>query len=116
MKRTLLTLALVAAAGTAGAQTVHDAARGRRHPVDHAVGRLPAASAAAQHRAQHGQCAGPANAAGSAGARARGSRPTATRTCRACNRGPDGSWRGQAMRGNTRVGVGVDARGNVTSE
>ncbi len=31
-------------------------------------------------------------------------------------RGPDGKWRGQATRGNARVGVVVDANGRVVTE
>jgi predicted Rossmann fold nucleotide-binding protein DprA/Smf involved in DNA uptake len=31
-------------------------------------------------------------------------------------RGTDGKWHGTAMRGNTKVGVIVDGRGNVSSQ
>jgi hypothetical protein len=31
-------------------------------------------------------------------------------------KGPDGSWRGRAMRGRTEIAVRVDASGNVSAE
>lgn len=113
MKRTLMTLALVAAAGTAGAQTV------TTPPVSGATimtpsvgsGSVTAPSVTAPNTANV-----PApNAAGSAGARAR-IEADGYKDVQGLNRNPDGSWRGQALRGNARVGVGVDARGNVSSQ
>ena len=108
MKRTLLTLALVAAAGTAGAQTV------TTPPVGGATITTPSVGSGSVTAPNTANVPAP-NAAGSAGARAR-IEADGYKDVQGLNRSPDGSWRGQAMRGNTRIGVGVDARGNVTSE
>lgn len=118
MKRTLLTLALVVAAGTAGAQTV------TTPPVGGATVNTPSVGSGSVTAPSVNQPTVTApntanvpapNASGSAGARAR-IEADGYKDVQGLNRGPDGTWRGQAMRGNARVGVGVDARGNVTSD
>jgi len=38
------------------------------------------------------------------------------RNVRGLEKGPDGTWRGRAMRGRTEVAVRVDATGNVSAE
>lgn len=108
MKRTLLTLALVVAAGTAGAQTV------TTPPVGGATIATPPVGSGSVTAPNTANVPAP-NAAGSAGARAR-IEADGYKDVQGLSRNPDGTWRGQAMRGNARVGVGVDARGNVTSE
>lgn len=144
MKRTLLTLALVAAAGTAGAQTVTPPSVGGatvttpsvnsgsvttpNRPGAPAVGGAtimpPSASSGSvttpgvappSVTAPNTASVPAPNAAGSAGARAR-IEADGYRDVQGLSRGPDGRWRGQAMRGNARVGVTLDARGNVISE
>ena len=35
---------------------------------------------------------------------------------RALEKGPDGVWRGRAMRGRTEIAIRVDANGNVSAE
>lgn len=112
MKRTLLTLALMATAGTAGAQTVTTPPVGGATVTTPSVG---SGSVTAPNMAPNTANVPAPNAAGSAGARAR-IEADGYKDVQGLNRGPDGTWRGQAMRGNARVGVGVDARGNVTSD
>lgn len=93
MKRTLLTLALVAAAGTAGAQTVTPPSVTAPNTAN-----LPAV-----------------NAEGSADVRAR-IEADGYSYVQGLNRGADGKWRGQATRGGAHVGIVVDANGTVTTE
>ena len=38
------------------------------------------------------------------------------RNVRSLEKGPDGTWRGRAMRGRTEIAVRVDATGNVSAE
>jgi hypothetical protein len=144
MKRTLFTLALVAAAGTAGAQTATPpsvspggvttptvspgSVTTPNVPGSPAIGGATIMSPGTTSGGATTPGATPpsvstpntanlpaANAAGSAGARAR-IEADGYRDVQGLNRGADGKWRGQAMRGNARVGVTVDAKGNVTSE
>jgi hypothetical protein len=129
MKRTLITLALVAAAGTAGAQTaIPPSASG-------ATVTPPAASSGAvttppvnpPTMSTSGVNAPPAMAPNTANApalpNAPGSNGAAKRVqadgyknVQGLTRGTDGKWHGTAMRGNTMVGVVVDGRGNVSSQ
>jgi hypothetical protein len=129
MKRTLITLTLVAAAGTAGAQTAMPPS------VSGATVTPPAASSGAvttppvnpPGMSTSGVNAPPAMAPNTANARAlpnaAGSNNAAKRiqadgykNVQGLTRGTDGKWHGTAMRGNTMVGVVVDGRGNVSAQ
>ena len=144
MKRTLLTLALVAAAGTAVAQTVTPPSVGAGSvttpPVNPgsvttpSVPGTPAIGGATimPPSASSGSVTTPgvtppsvttpdiatlppANAEGSAEARAR-IEADGYSNVQGLTRGPDGKWRGKATRGNAQVGVTLDAAGRVTTE
>ncbi|HEY6715616.1 MAG TPA: hypothetical protein VI232_04670 [Reyranella sp.] len=129
MKRTLITLALVAIAGTAGAQTAMPPS------VSGATVTPPAASSGVvttppvnpPAMSTSGVNAPPAMAPNTANAaalpNAPGSNGAAKRiqadgykNVQGLTRGTDGKWHGTAMRGNTMVGVVVDGRGNVSSQ
>jgi len=101
MRRTLLTLVFVAAAGTAGAQTVQAPAQGTMTddtPINTQIANAPiplsAAAATAQKRIEMD---GYSDVQGLA-------------------KGPDGLWQGTAMRGKTSVQVTVDHAGNVAAK
>ncbi len=144
MKRTLLTLALVAAAGTAGAQTVTPPSVGSGSVTTPSVNpgavttpAIPGAPAVGGATIMPpGTTSGGAttpsvtppsvtapntanlpapNAEGSAAARAR-IEADGYSNVQGLNRGADGKWRGQATRGGARVGIVVDANGSVTTE
>ncbi len=122
MKRTLLTLALVAAAGTAGAQTVNPPSVGGATVTPPPVGSGSVTTPSANPGVTPPSVTAPntaklpaANAAGSAAARAR-IEADGYSNVQGLTRGPDGKWRGQATRGNARVGVTVDANGRVSTE
>ena len=141
MKRTLITLALVAIAGTAGAQTaIPPSISGPTvtPPAASSGGATitpPAASSGAvmtppvNPPRMSTSCANappamapntanaPAlpNAAGSNGA-AKRIQADGYKNVQGLTRGTDGKWHGTAMRGNTMVGVVVDGRGNVSSQ
>jgi hypothetical protein len=102
----------VAAAGAAGAQTVTTPRVGGATVTTPSVG---SGSVTAPNAAPNTANVPAPNAAGSTGARAR-IEADGYRDVQGLNRSSDGTWRGQAMRGNSRVGVGVDVRGNVTAE
>ena len=142
MKRTLLTLALVTAAGAAGAQTV------TTPPVGGATVTSPTAAPRTVTTPQ-------APSAGSAGVTTPGVNPPSVTTpgvpsqtinapntanapalpnapgsanalkkiqadgyknVQGLQRNPDGSWSGKALRGGAAVDVHVDARGNVITK
>lgn len=145
MKRTLLSLALVAAAGTAGAQTtvtppsvgsgtVTTPSVNPGAVTTPAVPGAPAVGGATimPPGTTSGGATTPsvtppsvtapntanlpaANAEGSAGARAK-IEADGYSNVQGLNRGADGKWRGQATRGGARVGIVVDANGTVTTE
>jgi hypothetical protein len=144
MKRTLLTLALVAAAGTAGAQTVTPPSVGpgsvTTPPVNPGTVTTPSTPAAPgiggatimPPGTTSGGATTPgvtppsvttpnianlpaANAEGSADARAR-IEADGYSNVQGLTRGPDGKWRGQATRSGARVSVTVDAAGRVATE
>jgi hypothetical protein len=144
IKRTLLTLALVAAAGTAGAQTVTPPSVGTGSvttpPVNPgsvttpSVPGTPAIGGATimPPSTSSGSVTTPgvtppsigtpdianlppANADGAADARAR-IEADGYSNVQGLTRGPDGKWRGQATRGGARVGITVDATGRVATE
>jgi hypothetical protein len=141
MKRTLIILALVATAGTAGAQTaMPPSVNGATvtPPAASSGGATvtpPAASSGAvttppvnpPRMSTSGVNAPPAMAPNTANApalpNAPGSNGAAKRVqadgyknVQGLIRGTDGKWHGTAMRGNTMVGVVVDGRGNVSSQ
>ncbi len=93
MKRTLLTLALWAAAGTAGAQTISP----------------PATSA----ETANAPTQRPTGAADTAQKRIEQDGYTSVRDLQ---KGADGLWHGTAVRGNTPVKVTVDRAGRVLAE
>ena len=129
MKRTLITLALVAAAGTAGAQTV------TTPPVGGATVTPPSAGSAgvttpgvnpprvstpgvnSRSVTAPNTANAPAipNARGSGNARAK-IEADGYKNVQGLNRNPDGTWSGKALRGGAAVDVQVDARGNVTTK
>ena len=113
MKRTLLTLALGAAAGTAGAQTVTPPSVGpgsvTTPPVNPGTVTTPSVKVPDIANLPA------ANAEGSADARAR-IEADGYSNVQGLTRGPDGKWRGQATRSGARVGVTVDATGRVATE
>lgn len=154
MNRTLLTIALVAAAGTAGAQTVSTPAgnvNAGAATSGSATMTVPPAGAGATMNSgaqmntnaqmpagqmNHGQMNGNMGATGSAGASANtnmANAPTQRLTGAAgtaqkrieqdgyksvqnLQRGVDGLWHGEAMRGNTKVKVTVDRAGRVSAQ
>ena len=129
MKRTLIALALVAAAGTAGAQTV------TTPPVGGATVTPPSAGSAgvttpgvnppsvstpgvnSRSVTAPSTANAPAipNARGSGNARAK-IEADGYKNVQGLNRNPDGTWSGKALRGGAAVDVQVDARGNVTTK
>lgn len=149
MKRILLTLApltlaLLAAAGTAGAQTVTPPSVGSGtvttpsvNPGGVTTPAVPGAPAVGGATIMPpGTTSGGAttpsvtppsvtapntanlpapNAEGSAAARAR-VEADGYSNVQGLNRGADGKWRGKAVRGGANVGIVVDAQGNVTTE
>ena len=144
MKRTLFTLALVAAAGTAGAQTVTPPSVGpgsvTTPPVNPGTVTIPSVpgtpgiggATIMPPGTTSGGATTPgvtppsvttpdiatlpaANAEGSATARAR-IEADGYSNVQGLTRGPDGTWRGQATRGGARVGITVDAGGRVATE
>ncbi len=118
MKRTLLTLAIVAAAGAAGAQTVTPPSIGpgtvTTPPVNPGTVTTPGITPPSATTPDIAKLPA-ANAEGSAAARAR-IEADGYSNVQGLTRGPDGKWRGQATRGNARVGVVVDANGRVVTE
>lgn len=124
MKRTLITLALVAAAGTAGAQTVTPPSVGSgtvtTPPVNPGSVTTPSVtppSASAPSVSVPNIANAPAlpNADGSAAAQAKIAADGYSNV-QGLARQPDGSWKGKAMRGGAMVDVTVDASGNVVTK
>lgn len=119
MKRTLLTLALVAAAGAAGAQTVTSPAVGGATVTPPSVGggsvTTPPVNPPSVSAPNTANLPAQPNAAGSANAQAKIKADGYTNV-QGLQRNPDGSWSGKAMRGNAQVDVSVDARGNVVTK
>jgi hypothetical protein len=141
MKRTLITLALVAIAGTAGAQTaIPPSISGPTvaPPAASSGGATvtpPAASSGvvttppvnpprmSTSGVNPPSTMAPNTANAPALPNASGSNSAAKRiqadgykNVQGLTRGTDGKWHGTAMRGNTMVGVVVDGRGNVSSQ
>ena len=118
MKRAFLALALVGIVGAASAQTVTMPPVGGATITTPQVGSgsvtTPGVIPPAVSVPNTVSAPAP-NAAGSAGARAR-IEADGYRDVQGLNRGADGKWRGQATRGNARVGVSVDAQGRVTTD
>jgi len=142
MKRTLLTLALVAAAGTAGAQTMQTQGAGTVSPGTQTNSGTPMNSGTQMNTGTQTNSGTPMNsgaqmpsgtsANGSTGAntapemanapRLTGAAGTAQKRIEADGyknvtglaQGADGLWHGTAMRGNTQVQVTVDRAGKVT--
>jgi hypothetical protein len=129
MKSTLIALALVAVAGTASAQTATPPS------VSGATVTPPAASSGSvttpavnpPRMSTSGVNAPSAMAPTTANATALPNAPGSNSAAKRIQadgyknveglvRGTDGKWHGTAMRGNTKVGVIVDGRGNVSSQ
>ena len=106
MQRTLLILALVAASGTAGAQTIS--------------GQSDATGPASINQAPSAYGAETANVAGQPTGRAaiaqKRIEANGYRDVRELALGSDGLWHGRALRGNMEVHVTVDRRGNVSQQ
>ena len=134
MKRSLITLALVAVAGTAGAQTVTPPSAGGATVTPPSVGSgtvttppaspgsvttpsvtPPAASAPSVSVPNVANAPPLPNAEGSAAAQARITADGYSNV-QGLVRQPDGSWTGKAMRGGAMVDVTVDASGNVVTK
>ena len=141
MKRTLITLALVAAAGTAGAQTVTSPQAGGATVTPPSVGSgsvttPPVAAPAVNTPAVPSRSVGVStrgvgsqsvtapstanapslpNAAGSGNARAK-IEADGYKNVQGLQRNRDGSWSGKALRGGAMVDVNVDARGHVITK
>ncbi|TAJ25781.1 MAG: hypothetical protein EPO67_20090 [Reyranella sp.] len=129
MKRTLITLALVAAAGTAGAQTVTPPSVGGATVTPPSVGSgtvttppvnpgsVTAPSVTPPSVSVPNIANAPAlpNAEGSAAAQAKITADGYSNV-QGLERQPDGSWKGKAMRGGAMVDVTVDASGNVMTK
>jgi len=131
MKRTLLTLALVAAAGTAGAQTMQTQGSGTMNPGTSMNPGTPMNSGTQTNNGA--QMPSGTSANGSTGAntapemanapRLTGAAGTAQKRIEADGyknvtglaQGADGLWHGTAMRGNTQVQVTVDRAGKVAA-
>jgi hypothetical protein len=144
MKRTLLTLALVAAAGTAGAQTMQTQGAGTVSPGTQTNTGTPMNSGTQMNTGTQTNSGTPMNsgaqmpsgtsANGSTGAntapemanapRLTGAAGTAQKRIEADGyknvtglaQGADGLWHGTAMRGNTQVQVTVDRAGKVAAQ
>jgi hypothetical protein len=117
MKRTLLTLAFVAAAGTAGAQTARTPATGTR---DTHMNTQMNSGATADGPAGANMTLDVANAPIALDAAAETARKRIEvdgyRDVQGLAKGADGLWQGTAMRGNTSVQVTVDRAGNVAAK
>jgi hypothetical protein len=104
MQRTLLTLAMIAAAGMAVAQTAPPPATGSRAPV------APSTT----------MDTNTANAApgltGQAGIAQKRIEADGYKNVQGLAQGSDGLWHGRAMRGNAEVQVIVDKHGNVAQQ
>ncbi len=144
MKRTLLTLALVAAAGTAGAQTVTPPSVGAGTVTTPSVnpGSVTTPSNPGTPAIGGATIMPPGTSSGSVtmpsvtpppvtmpeianlpAADARAMSDARTRieadgysNVQGLTRGPDGKWRGQATRGGSSVSITVDASGRVATE
>jgi hypothetical protein len=104
MQRTLLTLAMIAAAGTALAQTATPPAAG---------GGVPMAPAATTDT--NTANAGP-HLTAQAGIAQKRIEADGYKNVQGLAQGSDGLWHGRAMRGNAEVQVIVDKQGNVAQQ
>jgi hypothetical protein len=139
MKRTLLTMALVAAAGTAGAQTVQPQGSGNMNTNTQMNTKAQVTPGAPMNSGTQMNSGAPMNsgasANGSAGAsmapdmataptRMTGAAGTAQKriemdgykNVQGLAKGSDGLWHGTAMRGNAQVQVTVDRAGKVSAQ
>lgn len=107
MRKSILALALVTATGAVAAQTVT--------PPMVGSGGAATPDAGAPSIATNPPMATGVGLGSEAQARARVERDGYTGVAD-LTKGPDGVWRGTAMRGSTSVQVMVDARGNVLSQ
>jgi hypothetical protein len=119
MRRILLTFAFIAAAGTAGSQTVQTPAPSTTTP-DIQMNTRMNSGATAGGPAGADMAPDVANAAiplDSAAATARKRiEMDGYRDVQGLAKGADGLWQGTAMRGNTSVQVTVDRAGNVAAK
>lgn len=114
MKRSLLTFALIAAAGAAGAQTVTPPSVGGATVTPPSVttpGVTPPSVTAPDtaNKPLNGRISSEASA--KAALEAEGYKSVGS-----LRMGADGKWSGSAMRGDKQVAVSVDANGNVSSQ
>jgi hypothetical protein len=115
MKRTLLALALVTAAGTAGAQTATTPSVGGTTVTPPSVGggavTTPPVTGGTVQAPSTANAPAMPNAQGSANA-VKKIEADGYKNVQGLQRNPDGSWSGKALRGGAMVDVHVDARGN----
>ena len=139
MQRTLLTLALVAAAGTAIAQTSNPPAAGTGSPTtapSTPSTTAPSADAPAAPSQTMGAGGGatapgmnqptgtydtntanaPGRMSGQAGIAQKRIEADGYKNVQGLAQGSDGLWHGRAMRGSTEVQVTVDRQGNVSQQ
>lgn len=144
MKRTLLTLALVAAAGTAGAQTVQTPATGSVNTNVTTPGGTAGAntqmntgapmnsgtqmntgtpmntgagmSGSANANMAPNLANAPAHMPGAAGTAQKRIEMDGYKNVQGLAKGADGLWHGTAMRGSTQVQVTVDRAGKVSTQ
>lgn len=117
MYRTLLTLALIAAAGTAGAQTAQTPPAGTMGPDTRMNTPL---NSGAPANGPTGASATPETATaphmtGAAGTAQKRIEMDGYSNVTGLAKGADGLWHGNAMRGNTSVRVTVDRSGKVSA-
>ena len=127
MKRTLLTLALVAAAGTAGAQTMQTQGSGPMNTgaqmntgTQTNVG-APMNTGTSTNGSTGVNMAPPEMASaprmtGAAGTAQKRIEADGYKNVTGLAKGADGLWHGTAMRGNTQVQVTVDRTGKVAAQ
>ncbi len=107
MQRTLLALALVAAAGTAVAQTASAPASGGSAPTG--LSQAPSAYGADTASA-------PAHVLDRSTIARKRIEADGYKNVQGLALGADGLWHGRGMRGNSEVQVTVDKQGNVTQQ
>jgi len=114
MKRTLLTLALIAAAGAAGAQTIQTQGSGTMNTEAQVNSGTGTNTSTAPGMAP--EMANAPRLTGAAGTAQKRIEADGYKNVTGLAKGADGLWHGTAMRGNTSVQVTVDRSGKVTAQ
>ena len=114
MKRTLLTLTLVAAAGAAGAQTMNSNAQTTTTPVN--GGAQMSTGATTNGSASANMATAPTRLTGAAGTAQNRIEMDGYKNVQGLAKGSDGLWHGTAMRGSSQVQVTVDRSGKVSAQ